>query len=222
MGARPFSCQSSCLIKKSTLKLIFPKKSVSLQRSKNSIIMMTFEDIKHDGRLWAVHYADEKLNELDKVFTQWNDAGWLLDFFRENFSDLVSYFKITRLDEAVYDTMEDSDELACLIMDINPEANLDELFRPLENTRASEMRLGREKARLKERPKHASWLRIYAIKLNPGIYVVTGGAIKLTRTMEEREHTLEELVKLEKVRQYLVANDVIDDDSFTDFIKEKG
>ena len=118
--------------------------------------------------------------------------------------------------------MEDSDELECLIMDINPEANLDELFRPLENTRASEMKLGKEKARLKDRPNHASWLRIYAIKLNPGIYVVTGGAIKLTRTMQEREHTLNELVKMEKVRQYLVANDVIDDDSFTDFIKEKG
>ena len=46
--------------------------------------------------------------------------------------------------------------------------------------------------------------------------------IKLTRTMQEREHTLKELVKMEKVRQYLVANNVIDDDSFTDFIKEKG
>lgn len=23
---------------------------------------MTFEDIKQDGRLWAVHYADEELN----------------------------------------------------------------------------------------------------------------------------------------------------------------
>ena len=117
---------------------------------------MTFEDIKQDGRLWAVHYADEELNELDRVFTQWNDAGWLLNFFRENFNDLVSYFKITKLDEAVYDTMEDSDELECLILDINPEANLDELFRPLESSRATEMILGREKARLKDRPNHAS------------------------------------------------------------------
>ena len=40
--------------------------------------------------------------------------------------------------------------------------------------------------------------------------------------MQEREHTLKELVKMEKVRQYLVANNVIDDDSFTDFIKVKG
>ena len=47
-----------------------------------------------------------------------------------------------------------------------------------------------------------------------------GGAIKLTRTMQEREHTLKELEKMEKIRQYLVANKVVDDDSFIDFIKE--
>ncbi|MBQ2520591.1 MAG: hypothetical protein II540_04795 [Paludibacteraceae bacterium] len=56
---------------------------------------MTFEDINKDGRLWAAHYEGEELNELDRVFTQWNDAGWLLLFLRENFDGLVSYFKIT-------------------------------------------------------------------------------------------------------------------------------
>ena len=170
--------------------------------------------------LWAVHYDNEEMNALDTVFTQWNDTGYLLDFFRKNFDDLVSYFKITKLEDAIYDTMEDSDALECLILDIEPEANLDELFRPLENSRTSEMMLSKEKARLKNRPRHASWLRIYAIKLNPGIYVITGGAIKLTRNMQEREHTLKELEKMEKIRQYLVANKVVDDDSFIDFIKE--
>ena len=167
-----------------------------------------------------MHYDNEEMNALDTVFTQWNDTGYLLDFFRKNFDDLVSYFKITKLEDAIYDTMEDSDALECLILDIEPEANLDELFRPLENSRTSEMMLSKEKARLKNRPRHASWLRIYAIKLNPGIYVITGGAIKLTRNMQEREHTLKELEKMEKIRQYLVANKVVDDDSFMDFIKE--
>lgn len=167
-----------------------------------------------------MHYDNEEMNALDTVFTQWNDTGYLLDFFRKNFDDLVSYFKITKLEDAIYDTMEDSDALECLILDIEPEANLDELFRPLENSRTSEMMLSKEKARLKNRLKHASWLRIYAIKLNPGIYIITGGAIKLTRTMQEREHTLKELEKMEKIRQYLVANKVVDDDSFIDFIKE--
>ena len=181
--------------------------------------IMTFDEIT-ESRLGQVHYDNEEMNALDTVFTQWNDTGYLLDFFRKNFDDLVSYFKITKLEDAIYDTMEDSDALECLILDIEPEANLDELFRPLENSRTSEMMLSKEKARLKNRPRHASWLRIYAIKLNPGIYVITGGAIKLTRNMQEREHTLKELEKMEKIRQYLVANKVVDDDSFIDFIKE--
>lgn len=198
----------------------YQKIIVSLQREKIMNTCMTFDKVIEDGRLWAVRYQGDNENALQKVMGQWNDAEWLADFFTQNFDDLVSYFKITKLDEAVYDTMEDSDELECLILDISPDANLDELFRPLENGRTSEMMLSKEKARLRNRPRHASWLRLYAIKLNPGIYVISGGAIKLTRTMQEREHTLIELEKLEKVRQYLVANGVVDDDSFNDLIKE--
>ena len=181
---------------------------------------MTFESVKEDGNLWAVHYDNEPYNALATVFEQWNDMGFLQKFFTDNFEDLQSYFKITNVSQAIFDTLDDSEELECLIMDISPDANLDELFRPLENSRASEMMLGKEKARLRNRPRHASWLRLYAIKLSAGMYIITGGAIKLTRTMQERAHTLAELQKMEKVRQYLIDNNVLDDDSFIDFIKE--
>lgn len=180
---------------------------------------MKFDKIIDDGRLWSVHYDAEEQNELELLFDQWNDPEWLFQFFSENFDDLA-YFKVTNLDTAIYDTMEDSDRLECLILDISPDANLDELFLHLENNRTSEMMLGREKARIGYRPRHDSWLRIYAIKLNPGIYVITGGAIKLTFEMKDRKHTLEELQKLESVRDYLKSNGVIDDDSFNDLIKE--
>lgn len=105
-------------------------------------------------------------------------------------------------------------------MDINPNADLDKIFRPLENNRISEMILGKEKARLRDTQRHASWLRIYAIKIEPGIYVITGGAIKLTRTMQEREHTLIELARMEKVRRYMIDNQIIDMDSFKDYLTE--
>lgn len=84
------------------------------------------------------------------------------------------------------------------------------------------MLLGKEKARLRNRPCHASWLRIYAIRLDPGIYIITGGAIKLTRTMQEREHTLVELAKMERVRRYMLENNIVDMDSFQDFLTEIG
>lgn len=107
-------------------------------------------------------------------------------------------------------------------MDISPDANLDQIFRPLENQRMTEMLLGKEKARLRNTPAHASWLRIYAIKLEPGIYIITGGAIKLTRTMQEREHTLVELAKMERVRRYMLDNNIVDMDAFQDYLNEIG
>ncbi len=106
-------------------------------------------------------------------------------------------------------------------MDISPEADLDKLFRPLNNNRTSEMLLGKEKTRLKERIRHhPSWLRIYALKLTSGIYIITGGAIKLTTTMQERQHTLIELQKMENVRNFLINGNIIDNESFIDYMSE--
>ncbi|MDE6272945.1 MAG: hypothetical protein K2M31_08065 [Muribaculaceae bacterium] len=181
---------------------------------------MKFDRITDNGNLWAVRYDNCLDNVLDTILDQWNDVAWLRAFFKENIVDLASYFKITDVNQAIYDTIEDSERLQCLIMDISPAANLDEIFRPLENSRTSEIILGKEKARLKNTHRHSSWLRIYAIKLDPGIYVITGGAIKLTRTMQEREHTLVELARMEKVRNYLLNQDIIDLDSFNDYLKE--
>lgn len=106
-------------------------------------------------------------------------------------------------------------------MDISPNADLDMIFRPLDNNRTAEMLLGKEKARLRKNTNHhPSWLRIYALKLSSGIYIVTGGAIKLTARMQEREHTLKELHKMEKVRQFLFDENIVDEDSFIDHLKE--
>ena len=181
---------------------------------------MTFDKILDNGTLWAVRYENDVDNALQTLFQQWNDPEWLIDFFLSNMKDLESYFKITDINQAIYDTIDDSQRIQCLILDLSPEADLDRLFHPLENGRTGEMLLGKEKARIKERSHHASWLRIYAIKLEPGCYIITGGAIKLTRTMQEREHTLRELDKMEQVRNYLIDNDVIDSDGFVDLLAE--
>lgn len=108
--------------------------------------------------LWAVRYDNCLDNVLETIFDQWNDVSWLRSFFKRNIGDLSSYFKITDVNKAIYDTIEDSERLQCLIMDISPEAELDQIFRPLENSRTSGMLLGKEKARLRNTPRHASWL----------------------------------------------------------------
>ena len=83
------------------------------------------------------------------------------------------------------------------------------------------MELTRQKARNWECERHDSWLRIYAIRLEPNVYVVTGGAIKLTRAMQDKEHTMIELNKLNKCKEFLKRNGVFDKDSFIDLNMEE-
>lgn len=183
---------------------------------------MKFEDILGNEKLWAVEYDGFDDNVLRKMFSEWEDSEFLYTFFKQNLSDLSEYFHITNVEQAIYDTGADAIALKSTILDISPDAKLDSLFRPLENHRFREMELSREKAKGEGIAGHKSWLRIYAIKLEPDTYIVTGGAIKLTRTMEEREHTLQELLNLERVRNFLIKQSVFDLDSFIDFNNETG
>ena len=182
---------------------------------------MTFERIVDDGRLWAVRYDGKEINCFEELFGHWYDMQWLRDFFQNNISDLESFFHISNVYDAVLGTIDEASRLECLMLDLNPESNLDNLFRHLENSRFSQMLLSREKAEGDGSRKHPSWLRIYAIKMEPGVYVVTGCAIKLTATMAERPHTLMELNRLEMVRNYFIDNNVFDKDGLNDFLENE-
>ena len=52
-------------------------------------------------------------------------------------------------------------------------------------------------------------IRIYAIELEDETFVVTGGTLKLTKTMEG-ENFDNELKKLERVKKFLKDNNIID------------
>lgn len=182
---------------------------------------MKFVRIVEDSdHLWAVRSDDKDADELTLLFRNWTNGEYLLDFFMENFEDLKDFFNIERLDEAVNDTFEDAEALQELVLGFPYTENLDELFKPLDVTDSRVRELSREKARNWTRDRHASWLRIYAIRLEPNVYLVTGGAIKLTRTMQEREHTAIELQKLNRCKDYLKANGVFDQDSFVELTNE--
>ena len=144
-----------------------------------------------------------------------------LTFFKENIEDLIENFQIEKISEAIQDTFEDADDLEELILEFPYTENLDELFRPLDVTDVKSTELTRRKARRQDRRQHASWLRIYAIRLETNVYVVTGGAIKLTHLMQDREHTSLELEKLNKCKAFLKANGVFDKESFIDLNKEE-
>ena len=186
----------------------------------NNYEMKFVRIIEGYDHLWAVKETDKATDELTQLFRDWTNGEYLFDFFIENMEDLKEYFHIERIDEAVNDTFEDADVLQELVLEFPYTENLDELFKPLAMSDTVNRELSREKARNWERNRHASWLRIYAIRLEPNVYVVTGGAIKLTPTMQDREHTMIQLEKLNRLKNYLKANGVFDRDSFVELTNE--
>ena len=179
---------------------------------------MKFEELV-SGKLWAVRDDQAESHELEALLDHWNDVVWLRDFFVNNQEDLKTFYHVG-IEDAIWDTIEDSDEIELLLMQLAEDDDLDSLFRPLNNNETAETLLQKDKARLKKRHVHSSWLRIYAIRLSTGTYIITGGAIKLTLKMEEREHTRLELDKIERVRNFLLNEHIIDDDSFIEYIAE--
>ena len=179
---------------------------------------MKFEELV-SGKLWSVRGDDADSHELEILLDHWNDVVWLRNFFVNNQEDLEAFYHVS-IEDAIWDTIDDSDEIETKLMQLAESDDLDSLFRPLDNNETAETLLQKDKARLKKRSVHSSWLRVYAIRLTTGAYIITGGAIKLTLKMEEREHTKQELDKIERVRNFLLSENIIDDDSFIDYIAE--
>jgi hypothetical protein len=119
------------------------------------------------------------------------------------------------IEQAVRETLEDVRALENKLMKLaelsttnTGDIGLDDLFKDLHNGIAVE--LSPTKAYGINRNRN-SWLRLYAIKLGKNVYIITGGAIKLTKTMGEREHTRFELTKLKKCQDYLKETGVCDE-----------
>jgi hypothetical protein len=156
--------------------------------------------------LFAAKFQKEECNAFARMFELWNDAEFLEAFFEEHKQDLNAFWQHVSVQEAVIATMNEAILLERKLVAVAQTGLTDEnetlscLFRPLRNGTTKLEELERSKVRGSRRH---SWLRIYAIRVDVNLFVVSGGAIKLTRTMNERSHLVTELEKLEYLRGYL-------------------
>lgn len=162
--------------------------------------------------LFAIQYEGEEMNEYQRLMNLWRDMEYLHNFLTKNESDLPG--NCTKM-QVANRIMDDQLQMYKTIIEIlrGGDRKLEEFFRPLHNNEYQAQILSLQKGR-------ESYLRMYAIKVDNDTFVITGGAIKLTRTMQEREHTNDELLKLDKVKRYLDSNGVFDFDSFYEFYNE--
>jgi hypothetical protein len=161
------------------------------------------------------YFEEEEIGEIDefeRCFELWSNPLYLYNYFDKNERFLNnSFWKNISIEDAAKITKQKALEFEVLLTENN--SDIESLFRPLDNRQIKFAELIKGKSKY-------NCLRLYAIKIDSNRFLITGGAIKLTNKMEEHASTRNELKKLEKIKNYLVALGVIDGDSFDEILYE--
>jgi hypothetical protein len=161
-------------------------------------------------KLYAFQYDGEAEDEYTRLRRLWIDIDYLRQFAKQNNIADISEFRDEIRSEADY--------LADLVDKINKnKKRFEEFFMSLDDlvTRVKVLALQKGK-----RKGSKYKLRLYAIKIDENLFVITGGAIKLVHKMEQHEDTRREKNKLEAAKAFFERNDIADADSFYEFINE--
>ena len=162
------------------------------------------------SKLYSFHYDHDGMNIYHKLMDQWMDVSFLRSYGKDNQVKDLSLF--------IKEILADAEYIQSFMSDtVNGINNIDSFFRPLDNTERGHKVLSKQKGR-----KKGSELRIYAIRIDKGLYVVTGGAIKFANNFRMSDHadTAYELIQLNKAQAFLNLNGVVDDLGFFEFINQ--
>lgn len=176
-------------------------------------IVSTFTVVEES--LYSVVYDNDMADVLTKLFQDWNDPEYLHRFFSKNINDLRRpIWKGISVEAAIEFTRNEAKKLEKKLLDLANSGkeggkNLSSHFSPLSDKFIGEL----EKDKAKGLSKN-SWLRIYAIRVDENLFVISGGAIKLTEKMNNVPHLDLELAKLELTKNYLQD----DEDENLDFM----
>ena len=160
--------------------------------------------------VYVMRYSGEP-NEFRRLMNLWKDIAYLAGFFEAHRFDLVvASNQYISIEDAIFETVDEAVALQMKIYHLATKEDaegLERLFRPLH------VRLDRD-GYFSERKaygvKRKSWLRLYALKTIDGAYLITGGAIKLTKGMQERVHTANEIKKMSRCKAFLKEQGIYD------------
>lgn len=162
-------------------------------------------------KLASFKYDNLFKSEYHKRMDNWYDNEYLFDKAIENNIDEDNIDQF--IDKIFYDREFIRGEIkrGC------QEDCLFDLFTSIHNNPISLLKYEESKAKflikLKNKYKdRRSVLRIYALRITNNFFIITGGAIKFSQTMQEHPDTLFELNKLKDCREFLIEEDYCDED----------
>lgn len=158
--------------------------------------------------LYSVKFEGNDSDEFSLAFKNWNDVEFLENYFEHNKIDLlIGDYKNITIEEAIITTIKEAYNFESKIKKVAKNGSFegkdslqDLIFSPLKKNDAN-FTLQESKA---YGTGNKSWLRIYAIRISPTMFVVSGSAIKLRDTMSDSKVTQNELLKLKATAKYLI------------------
>lgn len=142
------------------------------------------------------------------VFTQcfenWQDTLFLYEFFKQH-KEALDFYGLG-VKEAAKKVLSESRQFYQNILDLS-EANTEnatldnDIFKPLHKNDDFDLPLIATKAYGPRKPN--SFLRLYAIRISDGTYIIVGGLIKTTQRLQESEEGNKILGELRKMEEFL-------------------
>jgi hypothetical protein len=158
--------------------------------------------------LFAFQYQGEVDNEYDRLMDNWTDVSFLRDYAKQN--------KVENINQFVKDRLKDAEQIQDLLEEITTNNEpLEYYFRTLFDNESGAKILSFQKGKIEK-----NGIRLYAIKIDENCFVITGGAIKMSQTMQDHPDSNEELKKIHRAKSFLQENTIVDKDSFYELINE--
>ncbi|MBD5272882.1 MAG: hypothetical protein HDS42_06440 [Bacteroides sp.] len=172
--------------------------------------------------LYSISFDEEDLNEYSRVFSEWHDLDYLINFFTEN-KDFVNteFWRKAGLnpenpEQSAERVIDEADNLETYIQEIvsncssGKKPDFDEYFHFLGGKYKCIWSLEPMKSYGTSSP---SLLRLYAIKLDKNCYLIVYGGIKLGDTIQNSPVLKDKVFKkIDAVLSFLKANGITDSD----------
>jgi len=150
-----------------------------------------------ENSLYAILWEGEEDNSFDQMAILYNDAEFLNEYFNEHIKKLTYYVNpsYTPQDAAIRTRREATaltQELKALATEglIKDGRSLDDIFKPLHAVGAYNHPRYHTDVKAKGDWDEAPWLRVYAIKCDDNLYVITGFGLKLVKLTREEKIAL--------------------------------
>lgn len=170
--------------------------------------------------LYSISFAEEDLNEYHRVFREWHDLDYLVDFFTENRDSVnTNFWKRAGLDPDTPElsaerVIDEADSLETYINQLvancseGVKPDFDEYFHFLGGKYKCLWSLEPVKSYGTGSP---SLLRLYAIKIDANCYLIVYGGIKLGDTIQNSPVLKDKVFnKIDSVLRFLKANGITD------------